>query len=282
MKEYTTLINAEQLKDHIHQPDLVIVDCQFSLEDTKLGRRNYLSAHIPGAVFADLEQDLSGEIIPGKTSRHPLPEITTFAATLSQWGIDKNTQVFAYDNLHNAAAARLWWMLRWLGHQRVAVLDGGIARWSALGYPTRSGEEKNKPRTFVPNERPELIVHADEILAQRVPLLIDSRTAPRYYGEEEPIDPVAGHIPGARNFSYQLTLTPDGCFQDIDTLKELFTNLLGGIPAQKTTFYCGSGVTAVVNILALMHAGLGEARIYSDSWSGWITDPTRPIATTEQ
>ena len=282
MSEFNTLITAEDLKKIVNDPDLVIVDCQFSLQDKELGRRNYLSAHIPGAVFADLEDDLSGEIIPRKTGRHPLPEIGAFADTLSQWGIDEGTQVVAYDNLHNAAASRLWWMLRWLGHYSVAVLDGGINQWMKLGYPTNSGEEKNTARTFIPKERPEIIVTAKDILDKRIPLLIDSRSTPRYNGEEEPIDPVAGHIPGAINSFFQHTLTDDDRFLDQKTLNNHFTEVLKDVPADQAVFYCGSGVTAVVNILALMISGLGEARIYPDSWSGWITDPSHPIATKEE
>lgn len=280
MTQYT-LISARELLSNLGKPNLAIIDCRFSLTDSDYGRRDYLAAHIPGALYADLIEDLSGHIIPGKTSRHPLPEITSFTDTLSGWGIDENVKVIAYDDVGGAlAASRLWWMLRWLGHANVVVLDGGWEQWIREGYPTRSGIEIRSRREFIPTPHPDMIVNAEEVEALRCNpnyRLLDSRTKERYQGENETIDPVAGHIPGAQSAPYLENLDDSGRFLPPKVLKKRFEKLLNGVDPERTIFYCGSGVTAAHNVLALAHSGLGDTKLYVGSWSEWITDPDRPI-----
>lgn len=279
---YDTLITLEELSSNLNTPNWVIVDCRFDLEDTDKGRQFYLDTHIPGAVYAHLNNDLSGPIIPGKTSRHPLPEIKTLAATLSKWGVDESVQVIAYDDCSGGFAARLWWMLRWLGHDSVAVLDGCFTHWVQAGYPTKSGLEANSPKTFQPQLRPELVADAEVVMAIRKKsdfLLIDSRSPERFRGENETIDPVAGHIPGAINAFYGDNLTEDGHFKNKNELSARFDKILDGYDPENVIFYCGSGVTATHNLLALAHIGIGNAVLYPGSWSEWITDPSRPIGT---
>jgi len=279
---YTTLISIQDLAAHLDDPDWAVVDCRFILADTEKGRQGYQQSHIAGAIYAHLDDDLSGPIIPGKTSRHPLPEIETFVQTLSNWGINNQTQVVAYDTMGGAIAARLWWMLRWLGHEAVAVLDGGWRRWKKEGLSVRSGDESRQPRTFTPHPRPELLVEADDVLKLRTDPdyhLFDSRSADRYRGENETLDPVAGHIPGAVCLPFANNLGSDKSFLPPEELKARFEEQLGDIPCERAIFYCGSGVTAAHNVLAMAHAGLGEARMYAGSWSEWITDPERPVAT---
>lgn len=277
---FSTLISAQELADNLDNPNWVVVDCRFALADTEQGRREYQAGHIAGAVYAHLDEDLSGPIIPGKTSRHPLPSIETFAQTLSGWGIDNKTQVVAYDSAGGAIASRLWWMLQWLRHEAVAVLNGGWAAWQEGEYPTRAGVETNKPRQFTPKPRPELLVGADDVLQLRADpayRLFDSRSADRYRGQNEVLDPVAGHIPGAISLPYADNLGKDGLFHLAEELKARFEAQLGDIAAEQTVFYCGSGVTAAHNILAMQHAGLGQSKLYAGSWSEWITDPDRPV-----
>lgn len=279
---YTTLLSASELAPQLANPNWVVVDCRFSLNDIERGRRAYAQAHIPGAVYAHIEEDLSGPIVSGRTGRHPLPTVEALAQTFAQWGIGSRVQVVAYDDTSGSMAARLWWLLRWLGHDAVAVLDGGWPRWQQEGRETRSGTENRPPRTFTPHLRPELPVSASEVLtALHHPAyrLVDSRSADRYRGENETIDPVAGHIPGAVSAPYLDNLGPDGLFLAPEDLRARFQALLGDRPADHAIFYCGSGVTAAHNLLAVAHAGLGDARLYAGSWSEWITDPDRPIRT---
>ncbi len=279
---YHTLISASELAQNLAAPDWAIIDCRFSLADSERGRQDYLQAHIPGAIYAHLNEDLSGEIIPGKTGRHPLPPIEQFAQVLSRWGIDEHVQVVAYDASGGAmAAARLWWMLRWLGHEAVAVLDGGWQHWQQAGYPVASGAEQRAAAHFTPQVRREAVVTANELVARLhdpALRLVDVRSAERYRGEQEPIDPVAGHIPGAINAPYSELIGTDGRFLPPEALRAHFQHLLGNSAPEQTAFYCGSGVTAVQGLLALAHAGLGAGRLYAGSWSEWITDPNRPVA----
>lgn len=279
---YTTLISSSELVNHIADPNCAIVDCRFSLDDAGRGRKDYLHAHIPGAVYAHLNEDLSGQIIPDKTGRHPLPSPEAFAQTLSNWGIDAGVQVVAYDDKGGAmAAARLWWMLRWVGHDAVAILDGGWPQWKKKGYPVASGVETRKTGVFIPRVRNDLLFSSSDvikILQNQNFRLIDSRSADRYRGENETIDPVAGHIPGALSAPFANNLDSNGLFISQKDLKDRFQRLLGDVPPERTVFYCGSGVTASHNLLALAHAGLGDARLYSGSWSEWITNPEHPIA----
>lgn len=278
---YTTLISASELFDQITNPDWAIIDCRFSLDDTGRGRRDYLQSHIPGAVYAHLNEDLSGQIIPGKTGRHPLPKPETFTQTLSSWGIDAKVQVVAYDDKGGAmAAARLWWLLRWVGHDAVAVLDGGWPQWQKNEYPVASGVETRKPSVFNARVRNDLLFSSADVLKilhNPTFRLIDSRSADRYRGENETIDPIAGHIPGALSVPFAGNLGSDGLFLSPNDLNARFQDLLGDIPPERAVFYCGSGVTAAHNILAFAHAALGDARLYAGSWSEWITHPDYPI-----
>jgi thiosulfate/3-mercaptopyruvate sulfurtransferase len=277
----TTLIEAEQLLNHLEDENWAVIDCRFSLDNTEQGRVDYLVAHIPGAVYAHLDRDLSGKAIFGKTGRHPLPSIPTFAGTLSRWGIDATTQVVVYDDSTGAIAARLWWMLNWMGHQRVALLDGGWKSWCHADFPSRSGEETRTQKCFEPHEIQEIHVSAEQVLqAAGDPryLILDARSTPRYLGELEPIDPVAGHIEGAISAPYEENLTPEGRFHSSSALCERFRKIMKAVPPENVICYCGSGVTAAQNLLAMAHAGLGMGRLYAGSWSEWITNPARPVA----
>ena len=279
---YRTLISAAELAANLEDENWAVIDCRFSLADTEQGRRLYLTSHIPGAIYAHIDEDLSGPVTPGKTGRHPLPEPAALAEKLSSWGVDERVQVVAYDDSGGAMAARLWWLLRWLGHDAVAVVDGGWSQWQAAGLPVTPAISSRTPRIFAPRVRGGMAATTQELnnrLDAPDLALFDSRTADRYRGENETIDPVAGHIPGAISAPYPDNLQADGCFQPAPALRERFAALLHGAPAREAIFYCGSGVTAAHNVLAVTHAGLGDTRLYAGSWSEWITDPNRPVAT---
>lgn len=280
---YTTLISPEVLHMHIDNPDWVVLDCRFSLADTGRGERDYLESHIPGAVYAHLDRDLSGQVIKGKTGRHPLPSVESILEVFSKFGIDENVQVVSYDDACGAlAAARPWWMLRWLGHEAAAVLDGGWQAWLKAGLPVRSGVESNQPREFRGEPKMDKLVTAEEVDRMRQDssrLVIDARARERYRGDVEPIDPVAGHITGAVNAPYSNDLSPQGTFRRVDELRRYYRRVLGDIPAERCAVYCGSGVTSIHNILAMVYAGIGEPKLYAGSWSEWITDPERTVST---
>lgn len=277
---YTTILSLADLAPHLGDDAWAVVDCRFSLGDPARGRRDYLTAHIPGAVYAHLDEDLSGPVVPGHTGRHPLPDVDRLAKTFSAWGIGDGVQVVTYDDAGGSVAARLWWLLRWLGHDAVAVLDGGWPRWQQEGLPVRSGEESRPPRAFTPRPRPGLLADATEVeRLRRDPSsrVLDARAAERYRGEIEPIDPVAGHIPGAGSAPFSENLDPDGYFRTPEELRARFDRICGNVPPERVVHYCGSGVTAAHNVLAMAHAGLEGARLYAGSWSEWITDPDRPV-----
>lgn len=279
---HQTLINAQALHRSLGKVDIRIIDCRFSLADKESGRRDYQVSHIPGAIYAHLDDDLSGEIIPGTTGRHPMPSLDDFAKLCSKWGIDEDTQVIAYDQGHGGIAARLWFMLQRLGHEKVAVLNGGWAYWEKLGLPVDDEIIIPKRTEFKPTSPKKNLVEAGDLLQLQQEdnwLLVDSRAAERYRGEKEPIDPVAGHIPGAVSAPFAGNLNSDGLFYDRGALEKRFDTLLGKQDLSKTAFYCGSGVTACHNLLALHHIGRTEAKLYAGSWSDWITDESRPIAT---
>ena len=278
--KHNTFIDAAVLREHLGQPHWRIIDCRFSLADTEAGRRAYRAAHLPGALYAQLDEDLSSPHIPGQTGRHPLPRPEVAAERFSAWGIGPDTQVVVYDDMAGGIAARLWWMLRWLGHEAVAVLDGGWQAWQAAGYPTDAVVPAPVAAKFTPRPRPELWIDAaavEQIRHSPQHRLIDSRTPERYRGEVEPIDPVAGHIPGALNLPHPGNIGPDGKLLPPDAQRQRFQAALGDTPPERTAFYCGSGVTACFNILAYRHAGLGEALLYPGSWSEWITDAQREV-----
>lgn len=282
----TTLISVDELAAQVDNPAVAIVDCRAVLTDPAGGEQAYLAGHIAGAVFADMDRDLSSAPVPGQTGRHPLPSVAQFSAWLGQQGIDNSTQVVAYDAMGGAlAAARLWLMLRWLGHEQVALLDGGWQAWEASGYPTRSGSERRAPCTFTPQPRPDLIVTTDEVtrlLDDPAVLLIDARPAERYVGANETVDPLSGHIPGAVSRPFTANTGDDGRMLPPEQLRASFANLLGARAPAQAVYYCGSGVSAAQGMLAMVHAGLPMPRLYVGSWSEWVTDASRPRATGEQ
>jgi thiosulfate/3-mercaptopyruvate sulfurtransferase len=273
---YDTLIDLKVLANR--PSGWCVVDCRTSLADLDYGRNAYAAGHIPGAVFADLADDLSGPVVAGVTGRHPLPERDALARTFGRLGIEADTQVVAYDADNGAFAARLWWLLRWLGHAAVAVLDGGLAAWTTAGLALAKGVEQRSLCTFPTREPLTGCASTRDIAADRGRyLLIDARAEARYRGEVEPIDRVAGHIPGAVCLPFEGNLAASGRLLPAAELRERFDNLL--TTAREPVCYCGSGVTACHNILAMRHAGLPEAKLYPGSFSEWIADGTRPVAT---
>jgi thiosulfate/3-mercaptopyruvate sulfurtransferase len=279
---YTTLISTIDLAVHLDDPAWAIFDARFSLADAERGRRDYARSHLPGAIYAHLNDDLSGPVVPGRTGRHPLPDVDAIARFFSRHGVDDRVQVVAYDDAGGAMAVRVWWLLRWLGHRAVAVLDGGWPKWLAEARPVTAQPAARPARVFVPQIQSGWWWTSDEVAARRADAackILDARNADRYRGENETIDPVAGHIPGAVSAPYAANLNPDGTFRPVAALRDYYQSLLGQTPAERAVVYCGSGVTAAHNILAMEHAGLGIARLYAGSWSEWITDPARPVAT---
>ena len=278
---YTTLINPEDLKENLANPNWRILDCRFVLSDPGKADLDYLEAHIPGAVYLHLERDLSGDVKPGFTGRHPLPAVAQLEKVFGGCGIFEGMQVVVYDALGGAlAASRAWWLLRWLGFASVAVLDGGWQKWLQAEMPVRADRETYPAREFTAAPQTEFVLDSSQVEAlikMDQFCLIDSRAADRFRGENETIDPVAGHIPGALSAPYADNLNPDGTFRSPHALRERFTSLLAGKPAEQAVFYCGSGVTACHNILAVEVAGLGRSRLYPGSWSEWITDPQHPV-----
>ena len=277
---YKTLVDCHALALRLHDPDWVVVDCRFSLSDPALGLRAYQTSHIPGARYAHLNNDLSSPITP-TSGRHPLPDPALLAQKLGQWGIDNDKQVVVYDDSFGGMAARLWWLLRWLGHDAVAVLDGSLPKWQREGHPMTAETRVIHPARFTPHLRPALWVDSQTVAkaaTQPDSLVIDARAEERYNGEIEPLDRVAGHIPGSINLPFEDNLHISGKFLPDDALRSLYDGVLNGVKPQQVIQMCGSGVTACHNILAMEHAGLRGARLYAGSWSEWITDASRPVA----
>jgi thiosulfate/3-mercaptopyruvate sulfurtransferase len=271
---YKTFISAFDLAALLDGPEPpVVIDCRFILSEPERGRQAYSAGHLPTAVYAHLDEDLSGPIVPGVTGRHPLPDPDKLAARLGAWGISKGVQVVAYDASNGGYAARLWWLLRWLGHEAAAVLDGGWGLWTKAGGPVTYALPQPEPAVFHPDLQEGMVVHLEDVIAMRSDsgkMVLDARTADRFAGENENIDPVAGHIPGAKNLPYVHTHFPDGTSLPKDALQKLFADTLGQVQPGDVAVYCGSGVTAARNILAMEHAGLPGAKLYAGSWSEWI------------
>ena len=271
------LVSADDVAAH---PEWRVFDCRHDLKNTGYGRQAYARGHIPGALFLHLDDDLSG-VKTGSNGRHPLPEVAAFARRMSDCGVGDDVQVVAYDNEGGIFAARLWWMLRWLGHERVAVLDGGLAGWKRGKRVLEEAAPVVAPREFVARPR-DLSVSTAQVLADlNAPsmLILDARSPERFRGENETLDPVGGHIPGAVNRFYFDNLDDAGCyFKPAGELRAEFDAILGGRPASVVVQQCGSGVTACHNLLAMELAGLSGSRLYPGSWSEWCADPARPVA----
>lgn len=276
------LISVQDLRDLLDDKGLRIVDCRFDLGQPEAGRAAYLDSHIPGAVYAHLDDDLAGPVTED-SGRHPLPEPDRLAKTLGEMGVASDTKVVVYDAGNGAMAARAWWLLRWLGHDDVKLLNGGFGAWTTAGAPTRAGAEVADAQIFEANPRNEWVITTDELVeaAGRISEmnLFDARDAARYRGEVEPIDSIAGHVPGARNLPLTESLNADGEFLDSAALKTLWQGALGTNPDEPWAVMCGSGVTACHIALSGIEAGRVEPRVYVGSWSEWIRDPARGVAT---
>jgi thiosulfate/3-mercaptopyruvate sulfurtransferase len=280
---HTTLVDVATLATHLHDPNWLVVDCRFDLANPDAGEAAFGQGHIPGAVYAHLDRDLAAPIT-AITGRHPLPHPQHFARTLSRWGVTADTQVVAYDADNSMYAARLWWMLRWLGHNAIAVLDGGFKAWLAAGMNTSNENVTRASSQFVARADRSMWVDASEVARASKDSswrVLDARAPERYRGIVEPIDSVAGHVPGARNHPFAQNLASDGRFASPAELRAQFEASRGGVPAARTIAMCGSGVTACHLLLALEIAGERGAKLYSGSWSEWIRDPSRPVATNE-
>jgi thiosulfate/3-mercaptopyruvate sulfurtransferase len=278
---YNTLISASELNNHLHDKNWLVFDCRFSLANTELGATAYRQGHIPQARYAHLNKDLSSAIT-AFTGRHPLPDFAQLAKKLGNWGVGNNTQVVVYDDAGGAFAGRMWWLLRWLGHEKVAVLNGGLPQWLKQGFPVTTVLPTIKPTVFRAYVNDALWLTARQVedgLARRAVTLIDARTPERYRGEQEPIDPVAGHIPYALNRPLQLNLGRNGLFLAPETLRQQFQQLIGKTSASQVVHSCGSGVTACHNLLAMEVAGLTGSKLYAGSWSEWIRDKNRRVIT---
>ncbi|HEU5480306.1 MAG TPA: sulfurtransferase [Candidatus Tumulicola sp.] len=277
---YTTVVAPSVVREHLEDPAYLVVDCRHSLADFSLGKRLYDEAHVPGAFFADVEYDLAGPKT-GANGRHPMPDPEAFARFLRARGAGDATQIVAYDAGADMFAARLWFLCRWIGHHAVAVLDGGFAAWVAAGYPvTAAPEQPQREGTLEVRLHPELVVDADYVLQRlRDPgmQLLDARAEDRFAGQNETVDPVAGHIPGALNRWFKRNFNGDGSFKSAAALRDEFA--AQGLDPKRVVHQCGSGVSSAANELAMAIAGLEGSRLYAGSWSEWIADPARPIVT---
>ncbi len=277
---YSTLIDVNTLATELQNPAWVILDCRFELTNPAWGEAQFAAGHLPGAQYAHLDRDLAGA--PTATSgRHPLPSPHDFAALAGRWGIDRHTQIVVHDQAGGVFAARAWWLFRWLGHERVALLDGGLAAWYRAGLPLETTTQSRPARTFEPHPQDERVVTVEDIVAALgTPKmhLVDARGADRFAGQNETMDPRAGHVPGAVNHHYALNLSTEGRLQDAASLRERWLATLAGRDAKEMVAMCGSGVSACLNLLSMEVAGLPGARLYPGSWSEWVKDPDRPVA----
>lgn len=277
----TTIVSTAELAAQLSNPDWVVFDCRFTLTDPAAGRTAYHAGHIAGAHYADLNEDLSGSVTP-QSGRHPLPDPQLLCAKLGAWGVGKQSQVVVYDDSYGSMAVRLWWLLRWLGHANVALLDGGLPKWMREKRAMSAELPQPVPQRFPCSPQPESRVDADVVDQYRLHpeyRLIDARPEDRFSGEREPLDAIAGHIPGAVNWVFEENLDMDGTFLPAEELRESYMRLMDGVEARNVIHTCGSGVTACHNLLAMEIAGLTGSRLYPGSWSEWITDPARAIAT---
>lgn len=281
MNDAATLVSTDELRAMQARGSVLVVDCCFELGDADGGERAHVVGHVPGAVHAHLDRDLS-DLSKTGLGRHPLPDDAAFSAVLARWGWTPRLDVVAYDAASGAlAAARLWWMLRLAGHARVAVLDGGFPAWRDEGLPLEAGAVMRDATSAQVAFDPEAVVWYDELQRRRMEgdlLLVDARAAPRFRGEVEPLDPVAGHVPGAVNRPFQDNLAAGGRFRPREQLRADFVRLLGAHDPRDVVHMCGSGVTACHNLLAMEHAGLTGSRVFAPSWSGWVDNRMRPVA----
>ena len=278
------LINTEVLATHLHDPAWVIFDCRYDLFDLAKGERQYREGHIPGAHFASVDVDLSGDKT-GMNGRHPLPAPAAFTAFLARHGVSNASTIVAYDDVGGPFASRLWWMARWIGLTNVLLLDGGIPKWVGDGRPLSTDVSAPAPTPMRGEADPLLLWSAADVLAHlgdTNTTLVDARPAERYRGETEPIDPVAGHIPNARNRFFKTNLNADLTFRAAEDIKHEFTALIGQKSPDQIVHYCGSGVTACANLFAMEYAGLRGSKLFAGSWSEWVSDPDRPVVTPEE
>lgn len=276
---FKTLMSTGVLAMHLDET--VVVDCRFKLDDVAWGEREYEAAHIPGAIYAHLDRDLSGAKT-GTNGRHPLPNPDSLRHTFGRFGVTSGVQVVAYDQDNGIFASRLWWMLRFMGHDSAAVLDGGWAKWMREGRPIRTGEEARPAAVFAGRSREQFRVPVEDVegrMGDPSVLLVDARSPERFQGSSEPLDRAPGHIPGAVNHFYQRNVTKDGVMLPGDQLRDQFAEVLGDRSPDQVVMYCGSGVTACQNLLAMEVAGLPGAKLYPGSWSDWSSNPERPVET---
>jgi thiosulfate/3-mercaptopyruvate sulfurtransferase len=277
--DYRTILSVSDLHRHLTDPDLVIFDCRHELMNHEAGARAYALSHVPGARFAHSEKDLAGPKT-GRNGRHPLPDPQVFMTWLGRNGVGSGKQVVAYDFAMGSASARLWWMLHWVGHERAAVLDGGWEAWVKAGLPITAEPANIAPLTFSGEPRGTWVdvQFVQSHLNDPSALILDARAPERFKGLAEPIDPIAGHIPGARNRLFKENLTTDGHFKSPQELRRAFVDVLGTATPEEVVHQCGSGVSACSNLLAMEIAGLSGSRLYPGSWSEWVADPSRPVA----
>lgn len=276
---HTSLISAEVTLEHLNDPNWRIIDCQFDLKDKNIGLQNYKSEHIPGAIYADLDLDLSSTIT-SNSGRHPLPEPAHILQKFGKWGIQPTTQVVVYDNAFGSFAARLWWLLKWMGHESVAVLNGGLHYWKQQQYPLTQDIFTPPVIDFSGNPNTQMAVDTKNLLAtlqQSNLTLIDVRDPERFNGTYEPIDKVAGHIPGAINIPWKTNLDQQGLYLSNDQLLLHYKEILQNQDSKNIVFMCGSGVTACHSLVAMHSIGITDAKLYPGSWSEWIQDPSRPV-----
>ena len=282
MPENRILRTAQELRGCLDDPNYVVIDCRFDLGDPDAGRRAYEAAHIPGAIFLDLDRDLAGPIMEG-TGRHPLPDPDVLAGRLGELGISESHRVVVYDAGPGAIAARAWWVFRWLGHDAVYLLDGGLGNWESLGLPMESYAKRRSATKFRPRCRNDCVLSTDELVANMSTIakykLLDARDAARFRGEVEPIDPVAGHIPGTTNLPFADFVREDGTWLPLAQRARLLEKRIGEDRGVDWSVMCGSGVTACHLVITGLEAGFREPRLYVGSWSEWIRDTGRPIAT---